>query len=393
MPVERSLAPADRAARRLPPPSLVRALLALHLAVLAASCGGDAPEANAAPGAAGGRGAGPTVVLAAGDVATVGRATLEEGTPITGDLLPIERVEVRARIEGDLVGVYVRAGDRVARGQLLARFEASEQESDRRSAEADRVAAESDLANAQWNLEQARELFTAGAIPERDVKTAEQAMATARARLAAAEARLRATSSLASDTRVTAPTAGIVERRDVENGERVARGAALFTIVRNDVLELAAAVPSRRAAGVVPGQLVHFTADGREFDGRVARVSPTIDPATRAITVYVQVPNASGAIKGNTSTTGRIIGRTVADVLAVPAAAVRQPQDSTGSSYVYRIANDVLDVAEVRLGAVDERRGLVQVVSGLREGDRIVVGNVGTLGKGMAVQVAGAGSE
>jgi RND family efflux transporter MFP subunit len=394
MPDKRPTTPAQPAARRVQFSRPSRALVAALVAALAAACGGEAPEANAAPGAvATGRGSGPTVVLAAGDVATVGRATIEEGTPITGDLLPIERVEVRARLEGDLVGVFVREGDRVERGQLLARFEASEQESDRRSAEADRVAAESDVANAQWNLEQARELFQAGAIPERDVKAAEQTMATSRARLAAAEARLRASSSLAADTRVLAPTTGVVERREVENGERVQRGAALFTIVRNDVLELAAAVPSRRAVGVVPGQLVRFTADGREFDGRVARVSPTIDPATRAITVYVQVPNASGAIKGNTSTTGRIIGRSVVGALALPTAAVRQPQDATGSPYVYRIAGDVLDVAEVRLGAVDERRGLVQVVSGLREGDRIVVGNVGTLGKGMAVQVAGAGSE
>jgi RND family efflux transporter MFP subunit len=392
MPVDTSTAPATGAVRRARTARSARAALALQVAALLAGCGGDAPEANAAPRGAAGRG-GPTVVLAASDVATVGKAMLEEGTPITGDLLPIERVEVRARLEGDLEGVYVREGDRVARGQLLARFEASEQESDRRSAEADRVAAESDVTNAQWNLEQARELFQAGAIPERDVKTAEQAMATARARLAAAEARLRASSSLAADTRVAAPTTGVVESRAVENGERVARGAPLFTIVRSDVLELAAAVPSRRALGVVPGQLVRFTADGRDFDGRVARVSPTIDPATRAITVYVQVPNASGAIKGNTAATGRIIGRALPDVLAVPTAAVRQPQDSSSSPFVYRIAGDVLDVAEVRLGAIDERRGLVQVMSGLREGDRIVVGNVGTLGKGMAVQVAGTGSE
>jgi membrane fusion protein, multidrug efflux system len=331
----------------------------------------------------------PSITLAAGDVATVRRASIEEGIAVTGDLRPIESVDVRARLEGDLVGVYVREGERVRSGQVLARFEASEQESGFASAEADRVAAQSELATAQWNLEQTTELFRAGAVSERDFKAAEQGVAAAKARLAAAQSRVRATGSLVRDTRVLAPTAGIVARRSVESGEHVARGASLFTVVRSDVLELAAAVPARQANAVQVGQTVHFMADGRVFDGRVARVSPTVDPATRSVTVYVQVPNTSNALKGGTFATGRVVSRTVAGALVVPSSAVRQsPED--GRSFVYRIAsNRSLDVASVQLGIVDERTGVAEVLQGLTEGDRVIVGNVGTLGRGMQVIVAG----
>ena len=354
-------------------------------AVAPASAAPAGPPAGA-PGAPGRPS--PTVTLASSDIATVQRGAIEEGIAITGDLHPIETVEVRARIEGDVTGVYVREGQRVTQGQLMARFEASEQESGLRSAEADRVAAESELATAKWNLEQTAELFKAGAVSERDYKSAQQSVVSTQARLAAAQARVRATGSLMRDTRVLAPTAGIVSRRLVESGEHVARGASLFTVVRSEVLELAADVPARQANAVRVGQTVHLQTDGRSFDGKVARVSPTVDPTTRAVKVYMQIANADNSIKGGTFATGRVVSRVASGALVVPTTAVRQSPDD-GRPFVYRLAGRTLDVATVQLGIVDERNGRAEVLQGLAEGDRVVVGNVGTLGRGMQVIVAG----
>jgi RND family efflux transporter MFP subunit len=356
--------------------------------------GGGANAALAAPagapgqGGAGGSRVAPSITLATTDVATIAPTTIEDGVALTGDLNPIETIDVRSRLEGDLLGVYAREGEQVGAGQLLARFESSEQESGRKSAEADRVAAESDLANAQWNLEQNSQLLKAGAIAQQAWKNSQQAVASARARVAAADARLRATGNQERDTRVVAPAAGIVSKRLVESGEHVAKGAPLFTIVRHYTLELAAAVPSRQATALRVGQVVHFVADGRRFDGRVARVSPTIDPATRAVTVYVQVPNPGGTLKGGTFATGRVVSRTLRNVLAVPTAALRQsPED--GRPFVYRIDGKTINVAPVQLGAVDERQGIAQVTDGLQAGERVIVGNVGTLGRGMQVTITG----
>ena len=329
------------------------------------------------------------ITLAESDIAAVSRGAIEESTPITGDLRPIETVDVRARIEGDIVSVLAREGQRVSQGQLLARFESSEQESAQRSAEARVAAARAELSTAEWNLQQSEELFKAGAVAERDLRASQNAVASAKAQLAAAESELRSTTSGAVDTRVLAPITGTIDQRTVESGEHVARGATLFTLVRSDMLELAAAVPARRATGLIAGQPVRFTADGRDFEGRVARVSPTIDPATRSLTVYVQVPNEGGRLKGGSFVTGRVIGRTVSDALLVPTSALRQSEN--GTPFVYRLEGTVLGQVDVQLGIIDESAGKAQVLGGVEEGDRIIVGNVGTLGRGMRVQVVGGG--
>jgi membrane fusion protein (multidrug efflux system) len=399
----------------MPEPSRRATIAALLLVFLLTACGGgDEGAASAAttamtpsgapiPAATGGAPAGGpggmtggpprtggSVVLSRADVHTVARGEIEAGIAISGNLRPIETVSVRARIEGDLVEMNAREGERVSAGTVLARFESSEQEAALRSAQADELAARSESQTAQWNLEQTRDLFKAGAVPEREMRNAEQAALVATARLAAAESRVRAARSLERDTRVTSPVDGVVERRSIENGERVSRGAELFTVVRSDVLELTAAVPARRASALARGLEVRFTADGRLIEGRVARVSPTIDLQSQSVTVYVQVPNAKGDLKGNTFATGQIIERSLADQLLIPQAAVRQTSAATGAqTFVWKVAGGTLARADVRLGIVDEARGIVQVLDGIAAGDEIVVGNVGLLGAGMQVQVIG----
>ena len=377
---------------------LISLSLASGFVLVASGCDSNPGSAAAATNdaaarrgdSAGGRGGrqAPTITLAPGDVALVTRETIEEGTPITGDLKPIETVDVRARLEGDLKGVYVREGQQVNAGQLLAEFDAGEQQSAQESALADRASARTDLATAQWNLDQSAELFKAGAIAERDYKVAQQTVEAARARLAATEAKLRTTSIASRDTRVVAPASGTIGTRGVEPGERVARGTSMFTIVRNQVLELAAAVPARQANAVRVGQTVHFVADARNFEGRVARVSPTIDPTSRSITVYIDVPNDNGLLKGGTFASGRVVSRTLNDVLTVPTAAVRQSQEG-GHPFAYRLDSRTVNVASLEVGVVDERLGKAQVVSGLSLGDRVIVGNVGTLGRGMQAVIIG----
>jgi membrane fusion protein (multidrug efflux system) len=141
------------------------------------------------------------------------------------------------------------------------------------------------------------------------------------------------------------------------------------------------------AASVRPGQVVHMMAEGRAITGRVARMNPNVDPVSRAVTLYVEVPNASGALKSGAFATGRVVNRLLSGVTAVPLRALRQsPQ---GGSFVYRIADNRLEVAPVQVGITDQRRGIAELLDGLADGDRVVVGNVGTLGNGMAVTVLG----
>ncbi|HEU4748310.1 MAG TPA: efflux RND transporter periplasmic adaptor subunit [Gemmatimonadaceae bacterium] len=358
--------------------------------ILAIGCSKPSAEAGPAGGGRGGRGA-QTLTVAESDVTVARRSTLVDGVAITGTLRPIETVEVRARLDGDLQGVYVREGDFVRAGQLLARFESTEQESSAQSAIADRVAAQGELSTAEWNLEQAQQLFRAGAIPETDLRSARNALATARARLAATNSRLRTSTMSARDTRVLAPTSGVIEKRFVENGEHIARGGEMFTLVRNDILELAAAVPERRANAVRVGQSVEFDASGAKIVGRVARLSPTIDPVSRSITVYVQIPNRTGAIRGGTFASGTVMSRTITNAMVIPQSALRQTV--TGKQLAYKIENGVLDTATVGVGVVDDRLGVVEALTGVADGDSLIAGNVGSLAVGMKVRILGAGND
>jgi RND family efflux transporter MFP subunit len=350
--------------------------------------GSQAGGRDGAGGRAGGRQRTASVVLGAADVYRVKRGTLEVGLPISGDLRPIETVMVRSRIDGVLESVLVREGQSVKAGAVLARFESTEQESAMRSAEADRIAAKSDYETSKWNADQSQELFKVGAIAERDLRLAQQAADAAQARLVATEARLRAAGNVVRDTRVVAPFGGTIEKRKVQNGENTTRGAEMFTLVRTEVLELTAMVPARRANEVKTGQAVRFSADGRQFSGKVARISPTIDPASRSVTVYVQVPNGRGELKGNTFATGQIIAQSLSGALVIPQASIRAAADG-GKPYVYRIEAGVLAVANVQLGITDDARAMVEVRDGLTEQDDIVVGTPGTLGRGMKVQIIG----
>ncbi len=357
----------------------------------ASTAGGPGADAKGGatkggPGGPGGRGGPQAMVLGPTDVAEVTTTTIESSILISGDLKPIEEIAVRSRVEGDVVKVFAREGDRVGNGQVLAQFENAVQEGERASAAADVESAKADVSNAQWNAEQSAELYKAGAIPERDVRTAQQTLAAATARLAAAEARLKGSQRNALDTRILAPTTGVVSTRTVDAGEHVVRGATLFTVVRNDVLELEAAVPSRQANELKVGQVVRFASSGRDLEGRIARIAPTINPANRSITVYIQVPNRDGAIKGNSFATGRIIGQAVPNTIAIPTAAVRQSAKGD-APFVYRIEGGKVQIAEVELGIVDETINQTQILKGLNKGDEIIVGNIGALGRGMEVRV------
>lgn len=370
------------------------------LTISACSKDGEAgtPGAGASKGATGGApgmgkggpgGRGPSaMVLGPSDVTEVKTVTIESSITISGDLKPIEEIAVRSRVEGDVLQVLAREGDRVSQGQLLARFENAVQEGDRASATADRESAKADVSNAQWNADQSEELFKAGAIPERDLRAAQQTLAASKARLAAAEARLKASMQNASDTRILAPTTGVISTRTVEAGEHVTRGSTLFTVVRYDVLELEASVPARQANDLKVSQPVRFAAAGRQLQGKVARIAPTINPANRSITVYIQVPNRDGALKGNSFATGRIIGQAIPNAVAIPTAAVRQAARDN-NPFVYRIEGGKVQHVDVQLGIVDETINMTQVLGGLAVGDQIIVGNVGALGRGMEVRVVG----
>jgi RND family efflux transporter MFP subunit len=189
---------------------------------------------------------------------------------------------------------------------------------------------------------------------------------------------------------VRSPIRGEVSERYVSAGEVVQPGAKLFTVVNNDSLELAAEVGADQIGRVRVGQPVRLTLDaypGRTITGKVARIEPVADVATRRVGVYIRVPNADHGIVAGLFATGTIL--TAADVsapvLAVPIAAVRA--DSSGASVLAIVGNRVERRAIV-IGSRDDAAGLLEVRSGLSAGEQVVVAPGAGVAPGTVIKLA-----
>jgi RND family efflux transporter MFP subunit len=362
----------------------MRRLLGSALVIFgAAGCGGAAeeiPEGAAGPEA---------VQLQSTDVAVVQPTSITGGIVLTGTLNPERIVEVRSQVPGIVRRLAVDRGDPIRSGQLIAVIEAEGIRSAAAGALAQVSAAEANLALARQRLESARTLHGRGAISQIDLQAAEAAFEAAQGQLAAARAQAASASESARRANITAPIGGEVSNRHVSQGEVVNPGDPLVTIVNTALLELAGQVPVQSAARVQRGQRVEFTVDaypGQVFDGGVARVDPTADPATRQVGVYLRLPNPGNRIVGGVFATGRVVSSIADSVLAVPAAAVRTENSGT---YVWLIENDRLTRRPVVTGAREDATGLVEIVSGLSAGDRVLAAP-GAVQEGTPVRITNA---
>ena len=350
------------------------------LTVTAACSGGAAEETPTADTTA--------IILGAQDVAVAERADIASGILLTGSLEPSEQVTIRAQVPGTMSGVRVDRGSRVARGQVLASIEAVGIRSQAAGARATVAGAEANLALARQQLEAARKLQAAGAMSLIELRSAEAQFAAAEAQLAAARAQSAGANETAERATITAPIGGVVSERNVEDGEAVSPGGALFTVVNSSVLELSGQIPVDQAARVRVGQPVVFTLDAspeREYRGSVARVDPIADPQTRQVGVFVQLQNPGGTIVGGQFAKGRVVGQAAPNAVVVPVGAVRQSNDG---SYVFVVAGDRIARRVVTIGARDEARGIVAIASGIQPGERVLVTSSIQVDDGVKVNVA-----
>jgi RND family efflux transporter MFP subunit len=341
--------------------------------VTAAGCAGKSDVADAQSG----KGApADTALLAAADIAVAAREDLSAGVPVSGPLAPGWRAHVTAALDDVVLEVLVREGQRVRKGQALARFRMG-------AVEADAASARAALKSASSDWERQKNLLREGAVSERDVESAEAAYRAAAAQAEQAGRQLQ-------DATVRAPGDGTVTTRSVQSGDRVGTGDPLFVVADTRELEFEATVPSEFVPLVKVGAPVQLSLAGYgegTISGHVARINSTADPATRQVKVYATVPNPGQRLVGDLYATGSILIERAGNVLAVPSAALHRDDAGTVAWVVgadQRAAKRV-----VKPGLRDERRDRVQVLSGIAEGERVVIGPVEGLTTGQPVHVAG----
>ncbi|ADC61537.1 efflux RND transporter periplasmic adaptor subunit [Allochromatium vinosum] len=305
----------------------------------------------------------------------------------TGNIAAWREVVVGAEIGGDrLVEVLVEIGDRVERGQLLARIDSDSVTAAFQQARAAVAEAEALLAEARADADRARESRGTAALSAQQADQYLSAERTALARLDAARARVRSEELRLSRTSVLAPVAGIVASLSATQGSLVQPGDELLRLIRDSRLEWRAEVPATELARLQPGGPARILApDGTPVNGQIRRVAPTIDARTLTGLVYVDLPaEATGRpLRAGMFVRGELdLGESPA--LTLPQSAVLARE---GFAYVFRLEPGGT-VIQTKVG-VDRRLGdRVEITAGLEATAEVVDSGVGFLADGDLVRLA-----
>ena len=179
----------------------------------------------------------------------------------------------------------------------------------------------------------------------------------------------------------------MVSDRPVSAGDVVQPGALLFSVVDPSSMRLEGSVPAEQLSQVRLGAPVTFTVNGypgRTFSGRVTRVNPTADPATRQVRIVISIPNAEGRLVGGLFATGRLASESHTGLL-VPATAV---DSRSNIPAVFRIKGGRVERIPVQLGLRDDASETVEIASGVQAGDTLLLGAAQGITVGTIVKVS-----
>jgi RND family efflux transporter MFP subunit len=280
---------------------------------------GDPPAAGSGtPGAgsqAGGRGGpgGPRPPMPV-EFAQVERKAVAEQIVLVGNLIGEATVQVVPRVNGRLQSVGVKLADPVRRGQVIARVEDREIREQVRQAEASYQVAqasirqrEADLKLAQTNLDRSRSLYERQLLPQQTYddtqaryEAAQAQIDLARAQFEQAKARLDELKITLSNTLIISPVDGFVAKRFLDPGAFASTNAPVVAVVDISRVRMVANLVERDVRRVPVGTAARVEVDafpGEQFKGRVSRVAPVFDPATRTAEMEVEVPNSAFRLK------------------------------------------------------------------------------------------------
>jgi RND family efflux transporter MFP subunit len=302
-----------------------------------------------------------TLQFAPGDLAFVEAKPLSRWLPVSGTLQPVRQAIVKAKVAGDVRQITVREGETVQAGQVLARIDTADLDSrliDRTGA---LESARAQLALADKTRTMNTRLLNDRFISQNAFDNAESSYNVAQGNVKSMEAQVQIARNALKDAVAVAPLTGVVAKRHVQPGEKVAVEAPLVTVVDLKDLEVQALVPAIDVPELRIGMPVEFAVDGfgeRRFTGRVERINPSTEPGTRALLVYVGLPNSDAALRSGMFATGRIALAASAPAPTLPATAVRT---EAGQSFVWVIDNGKLSRRIVTLGRRDDANGIVEV--------------------------------
>lgn len=331
----------------------------------------------------------PPLELAAVDVAVVQPRVLTRVLSLSGSISPVVQATVKAKVGGEVETVTVREGQDVAAGDVIARLDTRNLQAqyERELAAVDKARAEMELAT--LNRDKNRTLLEQRYISQNTYESTESAYAGSVANFKLAQAQARLAKLDLGDAVIRAPFAGTIAERLVQPGEKVSPDSSIVTIVDLREMLLEAAVPAVEIPSVKIGQTARFSVGGfgdRVFEGEVQRINPVAEEGSRAISVYIAVPNTGGELKGGMFAQGNLELTSGEPVLAIPQRALRE---EAGLPFVYTLVDGKITRRPVTVGIQVEGEGYAQILTGLRAGDRVIVAEIGDRKPGSLAKVVG----
>jgi membrane fusion protein (multidrug efflux system) len=322
---------------------------------------GNSPAAAGArpagpPGGFGGAAGRPQPQLPLVAVARVSRDSIFDAVEALGTAQANESVTLTAKVTDTVRRVNFEDGDYVEAGTVL--IELTNQEEEAALAEA-----RANLEDVESQLRRLEDLSSRGL-------TAASELDVARSRAAANRARLNSVVARLSDRLILAPFSGLLGFRQVSPGTLLSPNTPITSIDDISVIKLDFTVPETFLGTMTPGARIvakSVSFPGREFEGTVRTVGSRVDPVTRAITVRALIENADRALRPGMLLTVEVV-TAERQALVVPESAVFQVQNR---AYVYLADGDTARQQQIEVGG--RRFGVVEVLSGLEEGDLVVV--------------------
>lgn len=318
------------------------------------------------------------------NIAVADQRELSVGPEISGALMAERQATVRAELNSTVTAINAEAGQRVSAGTVLGRLDDAGIRDMYSSSQAAVTSADASAKIAARELERANRLESAGAIATSDVEKAELQRTVSDAQAANAKAQYASAEKNLARTVIRAPFSGIVSERPVNIGDVVQSGNPLFTIVDPNSFKFEGTVPLEALKELKVGTAVYFTAAGLgDLKGKITRINPAVDPATRQVRVTVGVPNSDGTLIAGLFAEGRVATSTRNGVV-VPNGAV----DRRGiRPYVMRIKGGKVEKVEVGLGLIDAAQEQMEITSGLSGGDTLLLGGARGLVPGTTVRI------
>jgi multidrug efflux pump subunit AcrA (membrane-fusion protein) len=356
-------------------------------------------------------------------VEAVKEETIHRSVEVVGTLAAVDEVTVSAEAEGRVSRILADLGDRVSAGQPLVELDREKPQynlDQQKAAFARALAkfgaadtahlppiektpdvqkAQAELVQAKQGFDRAEELHRKQLVPRQTLDDAQtmlqskqasydsalQNAKNLRADIDASEAAMKLADRQLRDTAIRAPFDGYIQKRLISLGEYVKVQTPAMAVVKIDPLKVTAEIPEKMAPWIKLDQAVELHVDAyadKAIAGKVSRISPAVNPATRAFPFEALVPNAAALLKPGTFARVHIESGKIDQVMTLTYAAI---QYRYGVNRVFVVTGDRLIARELKVG---ERLGdRIEILGGLKSGEQVAVTDVDKLADGDRVQL------